>query len=53
VWDATVSRTIVRGVNAFLAVENILDEEFDTARTPIRSIGWPRTVRVGARISWQ
>ena len=53
VWDATVSRAIVRGLNAFLAVENILDKEFDTARTPMRSIGWPRTVRVGARIAWQ
>ena len=53
VWDATVSRAIVRGLHAFAAVENILDKEFDTARTPIRSIGWPRTVRVGARIAWQ
>ena len=52
-WDATVSRAIVRGLNAFLAVENILDTEFDTARTPLRSIGWPRTVRVGARVTWQ
>ena len=53
VWDATVSRAIVRGLNAFLAIENILDKEYDTARTPLRSIGWPRTVRVGARITWQ
>ena len=53
VWDATVSRAIVRSVHAFLAIENILDTEFDTARTPIRSIGWPRTVRVGARVTWQ
>jgi outer membrane receptor protein involved in Fe transport len=53
VWDATVSRAIVRGLNAFVAVENILDEEYDTARTPLRSIGWPRTVRVGGRITWQ
>jgi outer membrane receptor protein involved in Fe transport len=53
VWDATASRAIVRGLNAFVAIENILDEEFDTARTPLRSIGWPRTVRVGARITWQ
>ena len=53
VWDATVSRAIVRGLNAFLAVENILDQEYDTARTPLRSIGWPRTIRVGARITWQ
>jgi outer membrane receptor protein involved in Fe transport len=53
VWDANVSRAITRGLTAFLAIENITDEEFDTARTPIRSIGWPRTIRVGARVSWQ
>ena len=53
VWDATVSRQIVRGVHGFVAIENILDKEYDTARTPIRSIGWPRTVRAGARITWQ
>ena len=53
VWDASLSRAITRGVNAFASIENITDEEFDTARTPIRSIGWPRTIRVGARVSWQ
>jgi len=53
VWDANLSRAIVRGLNAFVAVENITDEEFDTARTPLRQVGWPRTVRVGARVSWQ
>jgi outer membrane receptor protein involved in Fe transport len=53
VWDATVSRQILRGVNAFFAIENITDEEYDTAKTPVRSIGWPRTLRVGARITWQ
>jgi len=53
VWDAQVSRTIAHLVNAFVAVENILDSEYDTARTPLRNIGWPRTVRFGARISWQ
>jgi len=53
VWDATFSRAVVRGLNAFLSVENILDTEYDTARTPLRSIGWPRTVRVGARVTWQ
>jgi outer membrane receptor protein involved in Fe transport len=53
VADATVSRAIVRGLNAFVAVENIFDKEYDTARTPLRSIGWPRTVRVGARVTWQ
>ena len=53
VLDATVSRAVVRGLNAFLAVENITDKEYDTARTPLRSIGYPRTVRLGARMTWQ
>jgi outer membrane receptor protein involved in Fe transport len=53
VWDGNVSRAITRGLNAFLAVENITDTEYDTGRTPIRTVGWPRTVRVGARVSWQ
>jgi len=53
VWDATVSRSIVRTVHAYVAVENILDTEYDTARTPLRSIGWPRTTRAGVRVTWQ
>ncbi len=52
VWDASVSRAVVRGLNAFAAVENITDKEYDTARTPLRSIGWPRTLRAGVRVSW-
>ncbi len=53
VWDASVSREIIRGIHGFASIENILDTEYDTARTPIRSIGWPRTFRVGARVTWQ
>ena len=53
VWDATATRAIANGVNAFVAVENITDTEYDTGRSPLRTIGWPRTVRVGARLSWQ
>jgi outer membrane receptor protein involved in Fe transport len=53
VWDAQVSRAVVRGVTAFLALENITDSEFDVARTPVRNIGWPRTARVGVRVAWQ
>jgi outer membrane receptor protein involved in Fe transport len=53
VWDATVNRAITRGLNTFVAVENILDTEYDVARTPLRQIGWPRTVRFGARVTWQ
>ena len=50
VVDASVSQELIRGVNVFAAIENLFDEDYDTARTPIRSIGWPRTFRMGARV---
>jgi outer membrane receptor protein involved in Fe transport len=51
VLDASVSRAITRTIQAFLAAENIFDEDYDTGRTPLRTIGWPRTVRAGVRIA--
>ena len=53
VWDAQMSRAVTRGLTGFLAIENILDQDYDTGRTPIRTVGWPRTVRAGVRIAWQ
>jgi outer membrane cobalamin receptor len=50
VVDATVSRQLHRGVQAFVAVENLFDAEYDVGRTPLRTIGWPRSVRFGARV---
>jgi outer membrane receptor protein involved in Fe transport len=50
VVDASVSQSLARGVNVFAAVENLLDADYDVGRTPIRTIGWPRTARVGVRI---
>ncbi|MGE0363875.1 MAG: TonB-dependent receptor [Vicinamibacterales bacterium] len=49
VVDFFAGRNVWRGVQAFAAVENLFDSDFDVARTPVRSIGWPRTVRVGVR----
>lgn len=37
------------GVELFAAVENAFDEEQDVGRTPLRTIGLPRTVRAGVR----
>jgi outer membrane cobalamin receptor len=51
VADFLVSRPIVRGLQGFFSFENLFDEDYDTGRTPLRTIGWPRTFRVGARIS--
>ena len=48
--DALLSRAVVRGLDAFVAAENLLDERCDVGRTPVRTIGAPRTVRVGVRL---
>jgi outer membrane receptor protein involved in Fe transport len=50
VLDVSVSRELFRSVQAFLAIENVFDTEYDVGRTPVRTIGWPRTIRVGARL---
>jgi outer membrane receptor protein involved in Fe transport len=50
VVDASATRPLIRGVHAFFAVENLFDTEYDTGRTPLRTIGWPRTMRVGLRV---
>jgi outer membrane receptor protein involved in Fe transport len=50
VVDALVSRPLGGGLQAFVAVENLLDAEYDVARTPTRSVGWPRTLRAGMRL---
>jgi outer membrane receptor protein involved in Fe transport len=50
VMDASGSQQLRRGVHAFTAVENLFDADYDVGRTPVRTIGWPRTVRVGVRV---
>ncbi|MGE5244043.1 MAG: TonB-dependent receptor [Betaproteobacteria bacterium] len=49
VFDLFGSRRLRRGVDVFAAVENLFDDEYDTGRTPTRTIGLPRTIRVGVR----
>lgn len=41
---------VSRNLELFGAVENALDEEIDTGRTPIRTVGAPRIGRAGAVI---
>ena len=50
VVDVSASQQLVHGVNVFVAVENLFNKDYDTGRTPIRTIGWPRTARVGLRV---
>jgi len=51
VIDAMANRSVTPFLQAFVAVENLTDREYDVGRTPTRTVGWPRTVRVGARIA--
>jgi outer membrane receptor protein involved in Fe transport len=51
VLDLQVSRAVAQGFTGFLAIENLFDQDYDTGRTPIRTVGWPLTVRVGVRIA--
>jgi outer membrane receptor protein involved in Fe transport len=39
-----------RSLELFVAIENALDEEQDVGRTPLRTIGLPRTARIGVRV---
>ncbi|HUE89187.1 MAG TPA: TonB-dependent receptor [Vicinamibacterales bacterium] len=49
--DLMVSRPIGQALQGFVAVENLLDKDYDTGRTPLRTVGWPRTVRAGIRVA--
>jgi outer membrane receptor protein involved in Fe transport len=48
--DALVSRDLGRGISLFAAAENLFGERFDIGRTPVRTLGPPRMVRVGVRV---
>ncbi len=50
VVDASAAQELLRGLNVFAAVENLFDADYDVGRTPIRTIGWPRTFRIGVRV---
>ena len=48
--DVRAGWMVSRAVEIFGAVENLLDHEQDVGRTPLRTIGLPRTSRVGVRL---
>jgi outer membrane receptor protein involved in Fe transport len=47
--NARAGWRVRRSLELFAALENALDQEQDVGRTPIRTIGLPRTARVGIR----
>jgi outer membrane receptor protein involved in Fe transport len=50
VVDASATRQVTKTLHVFAGVENLFDVEYDVGRTPVRTIGWPRTVRIGLRL---
>lgn len=50
--NARVGWDVRRGLELFAAVENVTDAEQDVGRTPIRTVGLPRTSRAGLRLSF-
>lgn len=48
--DALVSRALGKGFDLFLAAENLTGERAEIGRTPVRTLGPPRTVRLGFRL---
>jgi outer membrane cobalamin receptor len=53
VFDVTVARPLARYVEAFVAVQNLFDERYAVARTPLESLGMPRMVRGGVRLRFE
>ena len=53
VVDAFASRAIAARLTVFVGVENLFDEEVQVGRTPILSVGLPRTAHGGVRVFWR
>lgn len=50
--DVTASRPFGGRASLVAAVENLFDVDYDTGRTPTRTIGTPITARVGVRVTY-
>ena len=49
VFDAQIARTLGHGVTVYGAVENLFNEAYATAATPVIQLGLPRVGRIGLR----
>ncbi len=48
--DAFASRMLTRGLEMFVAAENLLNTRYEVGRTPIQTLGPPLLIRLGLRI---
>jgi outer membrane cobalamin receptor len=53
VVDVFASRAIASRVHLFVGIENLFDAEVQVGRTPILSVGLPRTAHGGLRVFWR
>jgi outer membrane receptor protein involved in Fe transport len=51
--DVSATRMLGRGTSLFAAVENLFDVDYDTGRTPTRTVGIPVTGHFGVRAAWR
>ncbi len=50
--DVFASMPVAGRLEVFLAGENLLNDRFETGRTPVVTLGTPRTVTAGVRLAW-
>ena len=53
VVDVFASRALASRLTVFVGVENVFDTEVQVGRTPILSVGLPRTAHGGVRVFWR
>jgi outer membrane receptor protein involved in Fe transport len=51
--DVFASRALASRLTVFVGVENLFDTEVQVGRTPILSVGLPRTAHGGLRVFWR
>ena len=50
--DALASKRIKRNLEVFAAIENLFDQRYEVGRTPVTTVGPPRTFRAGIRLNF-
>ena len=51
-FDAYASRSVGRHVEFYASGENLFDRSIEVGKTPILTLGTPRTARIGLRLNW-
>lgn len=52
VADAEVSRRLYSHASIFAAAQNLFNDRYTVARTPISNVGPPASIRAGLRLNW-